>query len=157
MPMCDWSSDVCSSDLKWQPNPVFLPGESQGQQSLVGCRLSWMGQWTPCPRGLGEQKLTLLSLHQPFPQPHNPPAASRPPNGGRHPTDSISMNSNGLPIFLNVYSAATLLSSLALPFTSCVTTGQSLTSLSLPFSQTNNKIILLISQGSNLEIGRAHV
>ena len=27
---------------KWQPTPVFLPGESQGQQSLVGCRL-WGG------------------------------------------------------------------------------------------------------------------
>ena len=24
---------------KWQPTPVFLPGESQGQVSLVGCRL----------------------------------------------------------------------------------------------------------------------
>ena len=24
---------------KWQPPPVFLPGESQGQGSLVGCRL----------------------------------------------------------------------------------------------------------------------
>ena len=24
---------------KWQPNPVFLPGESQGQGSLMGCRL----------------------------------------------------------------------------------------------------------------------
>ena len=24
---------------KWQPSPVFLPGESQGQGSLVGCRL----------------------------------------------------------------------------------------------------------------------
>ena len=24
---------------KWQPTPVFLPGESQGQQSLVGCCL----------------------------------------------------------------------------------------------------------------------
>ena len=24
---------------KCQPNPVFLPGESQGWQSLVGCRL----------------------------------------------------------------------------------------------------------------------
>ena len=24
---------------KWQPTPVFLPGESQGQQNLVGCRL----------------------------------------------------------------------------------------------------------------------
>ena len=25
---------------KWQPTPVFLPGESQGQGSLVGCHLS---------------------------------------------------------------------------------------------------------------------
>ena len=24
---------------KWQPAPVFLPGESQGRRSLVGCRL----------------------------------------------------------------------------------------------------------------------
>ena len=24
---------------KWQPTPVFLSGESQGQGSLVGCRL----------------------------------------------------------------------------------------------------------------------
>ena len=24
---------------KWQPTPVFLPGESQGQKSLVGCPL----------------------------------------------------------------------------------------------------------------------
>ena len=24
---------------KWQPTPVFLPGESQGQRSLVDCRL----------------------------------------------------------------------------------------------------------------------
>ena len=24
---------------KWQPTPVFLPGESQGRGSLVGCRL----------------------------------------------------------------------------------------------------------------------
>ena len=24
---------------KWQPTPAFLPGESQGQRSLVGCRL----------------------------------------------------------------------------------------------------------------------
>ena len=25
---------------KWQPTPVFLPGESQGRESLVGCHLS---------------------------------------------------------------------------------------------------------------------
>ena len=24
---------------KWQPTPVFLPGESQGRGTLVGCRL----------------------------------------------------------------------------------------------------------------------
>ena len=24
---------------KWQPTPVFLPGESQGQRSLLGCHL----------------------------------------------------------------------------------------------------------------------
>ena len=24
---------------KWQPTPVFLPGESQGRGSVVGCRL----------------------------------------------------------------------------------------------------------------------
>ena len=24
---------------KWQPTPVFLPGESQEQGSLLGCRL----------------------------------------------------------------------------------------------------------------------
>ena len=27
---------------KWQPTPVLLPGESQGQESLVGCHL-WGG------------------------------------------------------------------------------------------------------------------
>ena len=25
--------------IEWQPTPVFLPGESQGRGSLVGCRL----------------------------------------------------------------------------------------------------------------------
>ena len=28
---------------KWQPTPVFLPGESQGRGSLLGCRL-WVAQ-----------------------------------------------------------------------------------------------------------------
>ena len=26
-------------EKEWQPTPVFLPGESQGGQSLVGCHL----------------------------------------------------------------------------------------------------------------------
>ena len=28
-----------SGRRQWQPTPVFLPGESQGRGSLVGCRL----------------------------------------------------------------------------------------------------------------------
>ena len=28
-----------TGERKWQPTPVFLPGESQGQGSLVGCPL----------------------------------------------------------------------------------------------------------------------
>ena len=37
----DWSDLVWCMHWrrKWQPTPVFLPGESQGWRSLVGCRL----------------------------------------------------------------------------------------------------------------------
>ena len=38
-----WLSDFTFTFMhwrrKWQPTPVFLPGESQGRGSLVGCRL----------------------------------------------------------------------------------------------------------------------
>ena len=38
------STDLCLSNIllwrrQWHPTPVFLPGESQGQGSLVGCHL----------------------------------------------------------------------------------------------------------------------
>ena len=41
----DWVTSLSLSTFmhwrrKWQPTPVFLPGESQGRGSLVGCRLS---------------------------------------------------------------------------------------------------------------------
>ena len=41
----DWATSLSLSTFmhwrrKWQPTPVFLPGESQGRGSLVGCR-SW--------------------------------------------------------------------------------------------------------------------
>ena len=40
----DWSTSLSLFTFmhwrrKWQPTPVFLPGESQGQGSLVGCLL----------------------------------------------------------------------------------------------------------------------
>ena len=40
----DWVTSLLPSTFmhwrrKWQPTPVFLPGESQGGGSLVGCRL----------------------------------------------------------------------------------------------------------------------
>ena len=35
---------------KWQPTPVFLPGESQGWGSLVGCRLGVTQSWTRLKR-----------------------------------------------------------------------------------------------------------
>ena len=40
----DWATSISLFTFmhwrwKWQPTPVFLPGESQGQGSLVGCRL----------------------------------------------------------------------------------------------------------------------
>ena len=38
----DWATSLFTFmhwRRKWQPTPVFLPGESQGQGSLVGCRL----------------------------------------------------------------------------------------------------------------------
>ena len=41
---CDWVTSLSLFIFmhwrrKWQPTPVFLPGESQGRRSLVGCRL----------------------------------------------------------------------------------------------------------------------
>ena len=39
---------------KWQPTPVFLPGESQGQRSLVGC----------CPQGRTESDTTEATQQQ---------------------------------------------------------------------------------------------
>ena len=46
---------------KWQPTPVFLPGESQGWGSLVGCRL----------RGRTESDTTEATQQQQQRQQHN--------------------------------------------------------------------------------------
>ena len=46
---------------KWQPTPVFLPGESQGQRSLVGCRL-WGSTETDTTEATWQQQQQLLSV-----------------------------------------------------------------------------------------------
>ena len=45
---------------KWQPTPVFLPGESQGRGSLVGCRLWGRTESTWLTR-LGSSSSSLVS------------------------------------------------------------------------------------------------
>ena len=55
----DWASSLSLFTFmhcrgKWQPTPVFLPGESQGRGSLVGCRL-----W-----GRTESDMTEVNLQQ---------------------------------------------------------------------------------------------
>ena len=48
---------------KWQPTPVFLPGESQGRGSLVGCRL-W-GRTELDKAGKGQSGTSTLPLELP--------------------------------------------------------------------------------------------
>ena len=49
---------------KWQPTPVFLPGESQGRGSLVGCRLWGRQSWTRL-KWLSSSSIYLHSFIQP--------------------------------------------------------------------------------------------
>ena len=46
----DWATSLSLFTFKhwkrkWQPTPVFLPGESQGRGSLLGCRLWGRTEW----------------------------------------------------------------------------------------------------------------
>ena len=56
---------------KWQPTPVFLPGESQGRGSLLRCRL-----W-----GRTESDTTEATQQQQQPQPYSCPPDQRPQAG----------------------------------------------------------------------------
>ena len=55
---------------KWQPTPVFLPGESQGRWSLVGCRL-----WGHTESDTTECFLHMLPVY---------PSSLLPPSSGTH-------------------------------------------------------------------------
>ena len=48
---------------KWQPTPVFLPGESQGQGSLMGCRL-WGRTESDMTEVTQQQQQQLVVLEQ---------------------------------------------------------------------------------------------
>ena len=45
---------------KWQPTPVILPGASQGQRSLVGCRLWGCTELDTNEATYQQQQYTLL-------------------------------------------------------------------------------------------------
>ena len=45
----------------WQPTPVFLPGESHGQRSLVGCYSPWGCKEPDVTYQISNNKLYLLS------------------------------------------------------------------------------------------------
>ena len=47
---------------KWQPTPVFLPGESQGWASLVGCVYGVAQSWTQLKR-LSSSSSTVVKKH----------------------------------------------------------------------------------------------
>ena len=51
---------------KWQPTPVFLPGESQGHGSVVGCRL-WGPQSQTRVKRLRSSSRLVFFLHAIFP------------------------------------------------------------------------------------------
>ena len=50
---------------KWQPTPVFLPGESQGRRSLVGCRLWGRKSRTQLKRLSSSSSRMLITDFQP--------------------------------------------------------------------------------------------
>ena len=50
---------------RWQPTPVFLPGESQGQRSLVGCRL-WGHTESEKTKVTQQQQQRVFEDHSPW-------------------------------------------------------------------------------------------
>ena len=63
----DWATSlslftVMHRRRKWQPTPVFLPGEFQGQGSLVGCL--WVAQSPTRLTWLSSSSMDLLRISQ---------------------------------------------------------------------------------------------
>ena len=49
----------------WQPTPVFLPGESQEQGSLVGCRQTWLKRLSSISSSMTLQISTTTCVQNP--------------------------------------------------------------------------------------------
>ena len=56
-----WPVRPLGQRRQWQPTPVFLPGESQGQRSLAGCRL-WGRTESDTTEATQQQQLNRESL-----------------------------------------------------------------------------------------------
>ena len=83
---------------KWQPTPVFLPGESQGRGSLVSCRL-WgrtESDTTEATQQQQQQQHVVLSQQREYPSP---------------PGYSCTEKSSWLKLYWNAWCNLTILSS----------------------------------------------
>ena len=95
----DWATSLSLSTFmhwrrKWQPTPVFLPGESQGRGSLVGC----------CLWGCTESNTTEVTLQQ------QQQPVQRLAMGHRRPGERLWMTPGCRPAFscrVNAYSSWT--------------------------------------------------
>ena len=66
--LSDFTFTIMHWRRKWQPTPVFLPGESQGRRSLVGCHL-WgrtESDMTEATQQQQQQKIFLPFCRLPF-------------------------------------------------------------------------------------------
>ena len=68
---------------KWQPTPVFLPGESQGRGSLVGCHL-WGRTELDTTEAISPGGSAIKNLPASLGDPGSIPRSGRSPGAGTH-------------------------------------------------------------------------
>ena len=81
---------------KWQPTPVFLPGESQGQGSLVGCMGSHRvgHDWSDLAAAAGSCSMVLPLVVCSWARPLGPRCVSGKP-GGMSPSGDLRVHGDG--------------------------------------------------------------
>ena len=86
---------------KWQPTPVFLPGESQGRGMLVGyCLWGRRGSDTTEVTQQQQQQWVLpyIDMNQPWVYMCSPSRSPLPPSSRSHPSGSSQCTSSEQPV-----------------------------------------------------------